>query len=268
MTTIRLAISPCPNDTFMFDALLNGRIDCEGLRFEAEFHDIEELNRRAAAPGGAQVTKISTALWPRIADRYAMLDAGSALGRGNGQLLVRRTGDRSPIRRVAVPGERTTATAMLRRFYPELTDLTPMLFSRIAPAVAQGDFDAGVLIHEGRFTYASLGLELTADLGALWERETGLPLPLGAIVASRSLAAEVRAAVGRVLRRSIVHAFARPADSRPFVKAHAQELDDSVIDRHIALFVNDFSLSLGAEGARAVELLTGIGPDPQPAPVP
>lgn len=255
---LRLRISPCPNDTFMFDALLNGRVDTCGLSFEADFGDIEELNRGVLAPGGPDISKISYAVLPAVADRYALLDSGSAIGRGNGQLLVRRRGDRGPIRRVAVPGELTTADAMLRRFFPEIVDRTPVLFSEIAAAVERGDFDAGVLIHEGRFTYRRHELELVADLGALWERQTGLPLPLGAIVASRALPDEVRRTFDAVLRSSVEHAFAHPESSRAFVREHARELDDEVIDRHIALFVNRYSLSLGEEGRRAVRELTGL----------
>lgn len=257
---LSLHISPCPNDTFMFDALLNGRIDTGGMRFRPAFHDIEELNAGVLGTVGPDISKISYAVLPAIADRYALLDAGSALGRGNGQLLVRRAGDEGPIRRVAVPGLHTTATLMLRRYFPQIEHLTPMLFSQIAEAVERGDFDAGVLIHEGRFTYGRRHLRLVADLGALWEAETALPLPLGAIVIRRDLPQEVRTAFDETLRRSIDWAFDHPADSRPFVRAHAQEMEEGVIDRHIALFVNDFSRSLGAEGRRAVELLTGVRP--------
>ncbi len=169
---LRLRISPCPNDTFMFEALLNGRIPTQGLAFEVGFQDIEELNEGVSSPDGPDISKISYAVLPAVVDRYALLDSGSALGRGNGQLLVRRRGDRSPIRRVAIPGELTTANAMLLRFFPSIVDRTPVLFSEIAAAVERGAFDAGVLIHEGRFTYERYNLELVADLGALWERQT------------------------------------------------------------------------------------------------
>ena len=163
---LRLRISPCPNDTFMFEALLNGRIPTQGLAFEVGFQDIEELNEGVSSPDGPDISKISYAVLPAVVDRYALLDSGSALGRGNGQLLVRRRGDRSPIRRVAIPGELTTANAMLLRFFPSIVDRTPVLFSEIAAAVERGAFDAGVLIHEGRFTYERHNLELVADLGA------------------------------------------------------------------------------------------------------
>ena len=223
---LRLRISPCPNDTFMFEALLNGRIPTQGLAFEVGFQDIEELNEGVSSPDGPDISKISYAVLPAVVDRYALLDSGSALGRGNGQLLVRRRGDRSPIRRVAIPGELTTANAMLLRFFPSIVDRTPVLFSEIAAAVERGAFDAGVLIHEGRFTYERHNLELVADLGALWERQTGLPLPLGGIVASRELPAEVRRTFDRVLHDSIAYALEHPTVSRPFVREHARELDD------------------------------------------
>lgn len=252
-----LTISPCPNDTFMFDAMINRRIDdfCLPL-FITNFYDIEELNRRVMqAGGGPHVSKISYAVWPLIRDRYELLESGSALGRGNGPLLVRRQGERGPIRRVAVPGLHTTACALMRRLYPEIEELQPLLFSEIAAAVERGEYDAGVLIHEGRFVYAQRRLELVADLGLKWEAETGLPLPLGAIVIRRSLGSAMKRRIETLLRRSIEYAFAHPAVSRPFVKAHARELDDSVIDRHIDLFVNDFSLDLGPEGHRVIEAL-------------
>ena len=171
---VLLKISPCPNDTFAFDALVNGRIDCEGVVFEVEFADIEELNN-GVLDGAPDVSKISTSLLSQIADRYELLDSGSALGRGNGQLLVRRKGDTAPIGSVAIPGLHTTACAMLRLFFPHFGDLRPMLFSEIAEAVERGDCDAGVLIHEGRFVYERRNLELVADLGQLWEQKTGLP---------------------------------------------------------------------------------------------
>lgn len=255
---LELSISPCPNDTFMFDALLGGRIDCEGLTFAPAFHDIEELNRalRDAAPGaGPDMSKVSCALLPEIADRYEVLDSGAALGRGNGPLLVRRRGDRTPLRRVAMPGLHTTANALLRLLHPEIVERTPVLFSEIATAVERGDYDAGVLIHEGRFVFGARNLERVADLGEEWEARTGLPLPLGAIVVRRTLPEAVRRRCAAVLRRSIEYAFAHPGASRPFVRAHARELDDAVTDAHIALFVNEYSLSLGAEGRRALETL-------------
>lgn len=242
----------------MFDALVNGRIDCGELTFEVAYYDIEELNRRAEA-GETDVSKISYALLPEIQSRYTLLDSGSALGRGNGPVFVARQGTPpDSIRRVAVPGMHTTANALMSRLYPSITQKEPVLFSEIAPAVARGEYDAGVLIHEGRFVYRKLGLELVADLGELWESRTGLPLPLGAIVARRTLPEELRCEIERLLRTSIEYAFAHREESRTYIKEHARELDDRVIDHHIAFFVNSYSLSLGDEGRRAVRELTGV----------
>ena len=251
---LRLAISPCPNDTFMFDAIVNKRIDLEGYTFDVEYHDIEQLNERVLG-GEAQVSKCSTALLRAVGERYRLLDSGSALGRGNGPLLVRRKGETTPIRRIAVPGLYTTANALIGRLFPDIEERVPMLFSQIAASVERGEFDAGVLIHEGRFVYERRNLELVADLGLEWERQMGLPLPLGSIIVDRSLGEEVARDVERLIRRSIEYAFANPATSRDFIKSHAQELEDDVIDKHIALFVNDFSLTLGDEGRRAVKEL-------------
>lgn len=257
MEPLKLHISPCPNDTFMFDGIVNGRIDCEGLEFDVAFHDIEVLNAGVlqALP---DVSKISCAVLPAIAANYRLMDNGAALGRGNGPLLVRRKGEQTPLRHIAVPGEHTTANALVTRLFPEIEERTPMLFSEIAAAVERGDFDGGVLIHEGRFVYERRNLELVADLGLEWEARTNLPLPLGGIVIRRDVSQSVREKVERVLRRSIEYAFAHPMESRDYVKAHAQEMEDDVIDKHIALFVNDFSLALGDEGRRAVRELTAL----------
>ena len=256
---LKLSISPCPNDTFMFHALVHGLVDCEGLEFDVEYHDIEELNRAAMA-AEADVSKISCAVLPALKRNYAMLDSGAALGRGNGPLLVKRKGFQGELKRVAVPGEYTTANALVSGLFPLIDELSPVLFSEIAEAVERGDFDGGVLIHEGRFVYERRNLELVADLGVEWERMTDLPLPLGGIVVRRELGDDVRGRVERTLRRSIEYAFANPSASRDYVKAHARELEDDVIDKHIALFVNEFSLSLGAQGRHAIAYLTGEEP--------
>lgn len=254
---LSLHISPCPNDTFAFDALINGRIEnCVG-ELNVEYHDIEVLNEGVLA-SVPDISKISYSVYPKIADRYALLDSGSALGRGNGQLLVRRKGESAPLRRVASPGVNTTANALLMRYFPDVEEVVPMLFSEIAKAVESGEVDGGVLIHEGRFVYERYGLELVADLGQMWEAETGLPLPLGAIVIKRDLPIEVRRGFEKMLAESVRFAFENPTLSREFIKQHAQELEDDIIERHISLFVNDFTISLGEEGRRAVERLTGI----------
>ncbi len=246
----------------MFDALVNSRIDTRGLEFSARFFDIEELNSRVIA-GRVEISKISYAVLPLISEKYELLDSGSALGFGNGPVLVARPGfEISSHAKIAIPGTHTTANLLLQKLYPQLIDCRPMLFSDIAPAVARGDCDAGVLIHEGRFTYRDHGLELVADLGVEWERTTGgLPLPLGAIVVSKTLPAAITKTIEGLIRESVEYAFAHPAASREFVRRHAQELSDEVIDSHIALFVNEYSLSLGEKGRAAIEeLLTPTPP--------
>lgn len=255
MKKLSLHISPCPNDTFAFDAIINHRIDHD-FDLAVEFKDIEELNEGVLA-GIPDISKISYSVYPKIADEYLLLDSGSALGRGNGQLLVRRKGENSPIRTVATPGLNTTANALLMRYFPEV-EVVPMLFSTIAEAVERGVTDAGVLIHEGRFVYHRRNLELVADLGKLWEAESGLPLPLGAIVMRRSVAATICKQFEALLADSVRFAFENPQISRQFVKQHAQELEDAVIESHIALFVNEYTVTLGKEGREAVKRLLGV----------
>ncbi len=253
---LKLQISPCPNDTFMFDALINNRIEHPGIEFDLQFMDIEELNS-SLERGEADISKCSYAILNKISDNYSLLKSGSALGRGNGPLLVRRKGEQTPLRRVAVPGMNTTACLLMQRLFPEVEELVPMLFSEVAEAVEQRVVDGGVLIHEGRFVYQRRDLELVADLGLKWEELTNLPLPLGAIVANRRVQKEVRVEVERLIKESIEYAFNNPLKSREFVKEHAQELDDEVIEKHISLFVNRYSLELGEEGMAAVNRLLG-----------
>lgn len=253
MKRLSLHISPCPNDTFAFDAIINGRIDHD-FDLAVEYHDIEVLNE-GVLRGEPDISKISYAVYPLVAEQYALLDSGSALGRGNGQLLVRRKGETGKIRTVASPGLNTTANALLRRYFPEVEEVQQMLFSEIAASVERGDVDAGVLIHEGRFVYERRNLELVADLGKLWESETNLPLPLGAIIIKRELGEELISKFDKLLSKSVRYAFANPLVSRDFVKEHAQELEDDVIEKHISLFVNDYTISLGEEGRKAVEKL-------------
>ena len=250
---LRLNISPCPNDTFMFEAMVSGRIDCEGLDFNVSFHDIEELNRMAIAED-VDISKISYAILSLIANRYTLLESGSAMGFGNGPLLVARSRN-VRLKRVAVPGRHTTANLLMTKLFPNITDKPEFLFSDIADVVLSGECDAGVLIHEGRFAYMEKGLELVADLGLLWEERTGLPLPLGAIVASNRVSSEIISAVERIIGRSIGFAMENPAISREFVRSHARELSDEVIDAHIDMFVNRYSVTLGTEGRAAIEAL-------------
>lgn len=256
---LKVHISTCPNDTFMFDALLHHRIDTGGLEFDTRLADIEELNS-LALEGVADVTKCSYAVVPEITDQYQTLNSGSALGRGNGPLLVSREPlDKNRLKglTVAIPGEHTTANLLLKNLFPEITDKRIMLFSDIIPAVAGGAVDAGVLIHEGRFVYREKGLSLVADLGREWEARYALPLPLGAIAVRRSLPEEVKRHIDRLLSEGVRYAFDHPEASRPFVKQYAQEMDDPVIQSHIDLFVNEYSVDLGTEGKEAVVRLLG-----------
>ena len=253
MKKLSLHISPCPNDTFAFDAIINHRIEHD-FDLDVEYHDIEELNE-GVLRGEPDISKISYAVYPLVKDKYVLLDSGSALGRGNGQLLVRRRGMVDSILSVASPGLHTTANALLHRYYPEIKEVRQMLFSDIANAVKRSEVDAGVLIHEGRFVYERHNLVLVADLGKLWERETNLPLPLGAIIVKREIAKDVILKFDKLLSKSVRFALENPLLSREFVKQHAQELEDDVIEKHISLFVNDYTISLGEEGKRAVARL-------------
>ena len=259
---MKLHISPCPNDTFTFHAMIHGLVDTEGLTFDPVFDDIDALNAAAVhRPDEEEIIKISYAALPEAVGAFRLLESGSALGHGNGPLLVSRRKiypDELHDARIGIPGERTTANRLLSIVFPAARQKKVYLFSEIAPAVADGEIDAGVLIHEGRFTYASQGLRLIADLGQEWERLTALPIPLGGILLNRRYPAEVAAQVGRIIRRSIEYAQAHPEASAAYVKAHAQELDPEVRRKHITYFVNDYSLALGDEGRRAVERLTGL----------
>lgn len=256
--TLSLGFSPCPNDCFMFDAIVNRRIDLEGLEFAEHLADVEALNRAAFA-GEADVTKLSYHAYAHCADRYVLLDAGSALGRNCGPLVIskRRISPEEVADglRVAIPGRYTTANFLFSLAFPAARDKTELLFSEIEPALLRGDFDCGVIIHENRFTYEAKGLKKIIDLGEFWESETGAPIPLGGIVINRSLPDEVKHRVNRVLRHSIEHAFANRAASLPYVRAHAQEMSEEVMYKHIDLYVNEYSVDLGPEGRRAVGLL-------------
>jgi 1,4-dihydroxy-6-naphthoate synthase len=268
---LTLGFSPCPNDTFIFDALVNGGIDTGGLRFDPVLEDVQTLNEWALA-GRLDVSKISYGVLPRVADRYALLDAGGALGVGVGPLLVARPGvERFDPRRmtVAIPGRDTTAHLLFSLAFPEASAKRFVLFSGIEAAVLDGTVDAGVIIHESRFTYAAKGLVKLLDLGEHWERETRSPIPLGGIVARRALDAPVRREVDRLIRRSLEHANARRAALSDYVRRHAQEMDPAVMRQHIDLYVNDYSLGLGEAGRRAVETLLAVHRrlDPQAPPV-
>lgn len=260
MTTkapLTLGFSPCPNDTFMFYPLVHGLVDTAGLAFRERLEDVETLNRLALA-GELDVTKVSYHALGHIRDQYALLRSGSALGRGCGPLLVARD-DLDPAglrgRRIAVPGQYTTALLLLRLLDPRLDNFIVMPFHEIMEAVLAGKADAGLIIHESRFTYQGLGLHKLIDLGEWWEGETGLPIPLGGIVARRSLGAETIAVIQRALHAGVAFARSHPDEARRYIRKHAQEIIDEVCAAHIELYVNDFSSELGEEGERAIDCL-------------
>lgn len=256
---IRLNFSTCPNDTFMFDALVNGKIDTKGINFEAHMADIEELNSIAISED-VDVTKLSYAAYPLIKEKFKILTSGSALGYGSGPLLVSKHTiypDELSSVTVAVPGEHTTANRLLNIAFPEISTKKYYLFSDISEAILSGEVDAGVLIHEERFTYASKGLRLVADLGSVWEDRFALPIPLGAIVINRNIDSATQNIINSLLVESIRYAFANPLSSRLFVKKYARELSDDTIDKHIKMFVNDFSLDIAVKGREAVSKLIG-----------
>ncbi|MCC8195010.1 MAG: 1,4-dihydroxy-6-naphthoate synthase [Deltaproteobacteria bacterium] len=256
---LRLGISPCPNDTYIFAALVEGRVPLgRGLGpLETHFADVEELNS-LAREGALDVTKLSAAAVADVLDEYVVLRSGGALGRGCGPLLVAsRPLAPQDLRdaTIAVPGLRTTANTLLSLHGAFNGPRRELVFDRIMPAVRRGDCAAGVIIHESRFTYADHGLHLVLDLGKWWEETTGAPIPLGVIAARRSLGEDTLRRVTGCIRASLESADADPAASRPFIRSHAQEMDGSVLGRHIETFVNEFSLDLGDEGCFAVERL-------------
>ena len=250
---LSLGISPCPNDTFAFAALIHGQV--EGPAVEVTFADISVCNSLAVARE-LDVVKVSYAALPELLSDYALLPTGGALGRGCGPLVLARTASQD-LRgaRIAVPGERTTAFLLLRLWGAALDfEVVVLPFEQIMPAVATGQVDAGLVIHESRFTFPSYGLVCLADLGAWWEADTGLAIPLGAIVAKRSLDL---AALTDGIRASVQHAWTNPSASAAFVAAHSQELDPAVCQAHIELYVNEFTRDLGAEGLASIEALLG-----------
>lgn len=260
MTNLTLGFSPCPNDTFIFDALLHGKVDTEGISFLPVIEDVEALNRRAFA-GELSVTKLSYHAFGHLTERYALLDAGSALGNNCGPLLIARkpmTELELNAARIAIPGKMTTANFLLSLAYPSAQNKNEVLFSEIENAVLNGEAEAGLIIHENRFTYAQKGLVKILDLGEHWETTTGLPIPLGGIVVRRDLPMEIQQKVNRVMRRSVEYAFAHPADVMPFVRQHAQEMDDSVMQAHIQLYVTQHTVDLGADGRAAVRQMFRI----------
>jgi 1,4-dihydroxy-6-naphthoate synthase len=256
---ISIGYSTCPNDTFIFDAMVNGKIDTEGLEFEPYLTDVEELNLMAFR-GELDVTKLSFHAWLHVWKSYRILDSGSALGRGNGPLLVALDHSKDPGYQnitVAIPGEYTTANLLLRMAYPNITQKKIFVFSDIEQAVLDGEADAGVLIHENRFTYERKGLVLLRDLGRYWEETTHDAIPLGGIMINRRLPGEVARKTNRLVRKSLEYAFAHPDGAIPYMMKYAQSMEPDVLQAHLNTFVNEFSLDLGEEGRAAIRTLIG-----------
>jgi 1,4-dihydroxy-6-naphthoate synthase len=266
---LTLGFSPCPNDTFIFDALIHHKIDTEGLDFEVFYEDVETLNQKAFR-GELDVTKLSYHAFAYVADKYVLLDSGSALGFGVGPLLISKreisiaelegnsiSNLTSPVSnlKIGIPGKYTTANFLLGLAFPKATHKEILVFSDIENAVLDGRVDIGLIIHENRFTYQDKGLKKIIDLGDYWEKQTGCAIPLGGIVANRNLPLEVQHKLNRVLRRSVEFAFANPKSGLEFIRSHAQEMSEEVMYKHIELYVNQYSVDLGAEGRKAIQLL-------------
>jgi len=256
MKKLSIGFSPCPNDTFIFDALIHGKIDTEGLEFEVHMADVEELNLMAFR-GELDITKLSYHAFLHIVEDYVMMDSGSALGNNCGPLLIKNSGSENPTVNdvVAIPGKHTTANFLLNYAFPELQNKKELLFSDIESSIKSKEVSAGLIIHENRFTYADRGFEKVKDLGEHWEESTGMPIPLGGIAIKRNLDKDLQEKVQRLIRKSLEFAFENPAESLGFVKQHAQEMDAEVMQKHINLYVNDYSLSLGEIGKAAIQYM-------------
>jgi len=257
---LTLGFSPCPNDTFIFDALVNGRIDTEGLEFTYFLADVEELNRKAFA-SAVDIIKISCHAYAFAAGDYLILDSGSALGYGNGPLLISKnftSPENLNNARIAIPGNYTTANLLFSIAWPGAINKKEFIFSDIENILLRNEADFGLIIHETRFTYQKKGLRKIADMGEFWEKATGLPIPLGTIVISRKIPVDIAMKFNRILRRSIEFARENSEASQNFVASNAGEMDTSVMSSHIKLYVNEFTLQLGNNGKRALTELFRI----------
>lgn len=254
---LTLGFSPCPNDCFIFEALVHQRIDLKGLDFKVELHDVETLNRKAMK-AELDITKLSFHAFGYVMKDYVLLRSGSALGYNCGPLLVSAKPVKDPaheIKTVAIPGRFTTANFLLSLAYPSITGKKEIVFSDIEDAVLSGEADAGLIIHENRFTYQQKGLVKIADLGEYWDSLIHAPIPLGGIVGKRVLGTDTLTKVNDIIKASVEYAFAHPDAVMPYVREHAQAMDEEVMKKHIDLYVNDFSAELGKKGEEAVELM-------------
>jgi 1,4-dihydroxy-6-naphthoate synthase len=251
---LTLGFSPCPNDTFIFDAMVHGRIDTEGLEFDFFLADVEELNRKALN-SEVDITKISYHAYAYVAQNYLILESGSALGHRNGPLLIsRRKINPEDLNdsKIAIPGKYTTGNLLFSIAWPHAVNKIEYLFSDIEDALLNDEVDAGIIIHETRFTYFKRGLRKISDLGEYWEKLSGLPIPLGAIVINRNIPEDIALKVNNVLRRSLEYAYKDSFASYDFVSGNAKEMDSTIMNNHIKLFVNEYTLHLGDKGKEAI----------------
>lgn len=254
---LTLGFSPCPNDTFIFDALVNNKIDTKGFSFDTRLLDVETLNQ-GALEGRLDITKLSFAVYAKVKDQYALLNSGAALGRGCGPLLIAKRPialDEIKDCRIAIPGANTTANLLFSTAFPNAKNKDIMVFSAIEQAVLDEKVDVGVIIHENRFTYQQKGLVKLMDLGAYWEETTGNPIPLGGIFIKKSIPEETRRQLDALIRESVEYSFSQYPQLSSYIRDHAQEMDENVMRQHIDLYVNNFSIDLGQEGHAAVDRL-------------
>ncbi len=258
---LTLGFSPCPNDTFIFDALVNHAIDTEGFAFDVVLEDVQTLNEWARE-GRLDISKISYGALPLVLEKYIVLNSGGALGKGVGPLLIAKEQVKNTISlndmQIAIPGVNTTAHMLFSLAYPEAKNKTFMVFHQIEEAVLNGKVDAGVIIHENRFTYQQKGLHKVVDLGAYWEETTKVPIPLGGIVMKRSIDTDIQKKVDQLIRKSLNYAFANYPSITDYVRQHSQEMDESVMRQHIDLYVNNYSLELGEDGKKAVQKMLNV----------
>jgi len=254
---LTLGFSPCPNDTFIFDALVNKKIDTDGFKFDIFLEDVQTLNQWALQQK-LDVTKISYGVFPLLTENYNLLDAGGALGKGVGPLLISKK--EIPISEIenctiAIPGKNTTANLLFSLAFPEAVNKEFMIFSSVEDSVLNGNVDCGVIIHENRFTYQQKGLIKIMDLGEYWEEKTGCPIPLGGIVMNKSHNTEIQKKINALIKQSVEFAFCNYPVLTDYVKKNSQEMDEHVMRQHIDLYVNDYSISLGKDGKQAVKTL-------------
>lgn len=260
MKQLSLGYSPCPNDTFIFYGLVHGKVDTKNLRFNEVLLDVETLNQKALQTA-LDISKISCHAFGHLRKQYCLLRSGGALGRGCGPLVIsKKEYSMEDLRnkKIAIPGKLTTAYLLLQIFDPSFKkNIEAMPFDKIINAVANDEVDAGLIIHESRFTYPSYGLKQVIDLGQWWEKLTGLPIPLGGIIAKHSLGDGLHKKITKIIRQSIEYAYSNRNEPMDYIKKHSQELSDEVIKQHIDLYVNDYSIDVGPDGEKAVlELLS------------